>query len=757
MPPVSDTTPGSSSVILVVDDDVVMRSINCGVLSASGYTLIEAQGGVQALELARAEPPDLIILDLEMPGMDGFQVCERIRADPVLAETPVLVLTGRDDTDAVRRAFEIGATDFATKPLSAPLLTHRVRFMLRSMNATRELRGSESRLANAQRLARLGNWEWNVENGAFTASPEAFAVLGFDRDLRLCQVDELFHLVAPEDLPMIQDAFSSLIAGTETLDIDCRISVPDQGERQVHVLGHQAREHRGPGTRVVGTVQDITERTRAEDRIKTLAYYDALTGLPNRILFRERVRMAKAMTRRSQKRLALLLIDLDNFKSINDTLGHDVGDNVLREVGLRLRTVVRDYDAVSREADDDLYQVARLGGDEFVIAVGDLASAGEAGAIAGRLLESLRAPLMLGANELFISASIGISIYPDDGADFDDLFKHADVALYHAKDAGRNVAEFFSASMNEEAMYRRRIETGLRHALDRDEVSVHYQPQYDVVSGQLVAVEALARWHSADVGDVGPAEFIPLAERIGVIAPLTAFVITRACQALRIWHEMGARDLRVGVNVSAQLFRNEDVLHRLTAIPEECGVDPRFIELEITETALLDNPEAAERILIVLRERGFRIALDDFGVGFSSLSHLRRFGLDTVKIDRSFISNLVRGARELAIVGALISLVQDLGIEPIAEGIEDPAQRDLLIGKGCRVMQGYLMGRPSSADAVTAIVRGQVIPAAIPPEEGGWGVGVTASESDTRSPTASACGFGLVPTPHARARATRDR
>ncbi len=686
-------------LILVADDDLVMRSTMSAVLREAGFLIVEAEDGLQALEVATTQRPDMIVLDLVMPGLDGFQVCERIRADPELSELPILVLTGREDTLAIRRAFEIGATDFATKPLSAPLLSHRARFMLRSVDVMRELRESESRLADAQRLARLGNWEWDVASGAVVGSPEAFAVLGLDQRVGTCRVDDLRGLVPESDITRIQDAFDALLKGTATLDVTMRVVLADKRERHVHLLGQVVRRRGWNSVRVAGTIQDITERTRAEDRIKSLAYYDGLTGLPNRQLFTEKARMAMAMARRGHHKLALLLVDLDNFKGINDTLGHSAGDKVLHEVGARLREVVRDYDSVARDAQhDDFCPVARMGGDEFLVAVGDLASGEHAALVAARLLESLRAPLTVDSNELFIGASIGISVFPDDGDDFEEIFKNADVALYHAKDAGRNTSEFFSPSMNEVAMYRLLIETSLRRSLERNELSIHYQPQIDLSNDRIVGAEALLRWTHPDVGAVSPAQFIPLAERIGMIAPLTEFVFHGACEQLRAWQLAGANDVRIAINLSSQLLRQGDVLESLSRIPTARGIDPSCIELEVTETALLESPAEAEQMLSMLRRRGFRIALDDFGVGFSSLSHLRRFSLDTLKIDRSFIRDIVSGARELEIVAAVIDLAHRLGIDPVAEGVEEAIQRDVLLSKGCSLMQGYLIGRPMPAD-----------------------------------------------------------
>ena len=692
-------------VILVADDDFVMRCTMSAVLSEAGYIVVEAEDGPTALALARERLPDLLILDLVMPGMDGFEVCERIRADAALAETPILVITGLEDTSAIHRAFETGASDFVTKPLSPALLSHRVRFMLRSVDVVQELRESEGRLAEAQRLARLGNWECDLESGMISGSPEAYGVMGLASDTGPIQLETLRQMVAPSELAELCADVRSVSELSGTFESSLRVTLADGRDRHVHLLGQSVRRLAGGGKRVAGTIQDVTERTNAEDQIRSLAYFDALTGLPNRLMFTERVRGAMSAARRSGTRLALLLVDLDNFKGINDTLGHAAGDQVLTEVGARLRTVVREYDAVTHDADrDGFLPVSRLGGDEFLVAITDLASGEEAAGVARRIISALGASMQVDSNELSVGASVGISVFPDDGADFEELFKNADVALYHAKDAGRNTSEFFSASMNETAMYRMLIETSLRRSLERHEMSVQYQPQVDVLSGKVLRVEALMRWTHPDIGSVSPAQFIPLAERIGMIAPLTEFVLHAACEKLALWHQSGQGDLGVSINLSAQLFRQREVLAQLVTIPGSYGIAPHFVEFEITETTLLDNRFDADRILTSMRQRGFRIALDDFGVGYSSLSHLRRFGLDTLKIDRSFISDLVNGPRELEIVTALISLAHRLGIEPVAEGVEEASQRDVLIARGCRVMQGYLIGRPMGADDVLRLI-----------------------------------------------------
>lgn len=692
-------------MILVADDDLVMRCTMSAVLSEAGYVVLEAADGEEALRLARQHVPDLVILDLIMPGMDGFEACARIRADPLLVEIPILVLTGLEDSTAIHRAFDTGASDFVTKPLNPTLLSHRVRFMLRSVDVVQDLRDSEGRLAEAQRLARLGNWEWNLKTGIVTGSAEALSMLGLGNVAGSFAVDSLLAMMPSGDVDALTTAVQAVTDGGTSFDATCRVTIPGGGDRHIHLLGQVARRLAGVGKRFAGTIQDITDRTNAEEQIRSLAYFDSLTGLPNRLLFTERTRSAIAAARRNDTKLALLLIDLDNFKGINDTLGHAAGDIVLAEVGARLRTVLRDGDTFAQHGDQlSILPVSRLGGDEFLVAISELASGEEAAGIAWRILSALGAPMQVESADLSVGASIGISVFPDDGDDFDELFKNADVALYHAKDAGRNTSEFFSTSMNETAMYRMLLETNLRRSLERNEITVQYQPQVDVSTGCLLRIEALARWNHAEIGNVSPAQFIPLAERIGLIAPITEFVLHSASQQLASWHREGHPDLGIAINLSAQLFRQREVLAQLVAIPAIYGIAPERVEFEITETTLLDSRFDAESILSEIRRQGFRIALDDFGVGYSSLSHLRRFGLDVLKIDRSFVSELREGSRELEIVTALIGLAHRLGIEPVAEGVELASQRDILLSRGCRLMQGYLIGRPMIAESLSRIM-----------------------------------------------------
>jgi diguanylate cyclase (GGDEF)-like protein len=690
--------PDHLPLVLVADDDATSRVTLAELLRANGFRVVEAADGTTALERVAALRPDLVVLDVMMPGLDGFEVCARIRALPAVALTPVLVLTALDDPSALERAFGVGATDFVTKPIAPTLLTHRVRFLLRMSAALEEARRSEARLAEAQRIARVGNWEWHVPSGVFRGSAEACRLLGLGTEASEYPIERLYQQVVADEREQLKQELNVVSAGGATLNCEHQVLVEGWPERQVHLLA-EAVHGDGGVSRVMGTVQDVTERVQTQLRIQTLAYHDALTGLPNRRHFSDQLHRVLAAARRKERRAAVLLVDLDDFKRINDTLGHSSGDQVLVEVAGRLQEVVRAYDTVGRELVPEMpHTIARLGGDEFLITVADLTSGEDAAIVAGRVLKAFAAPLRIAGQDLFVSASIGISVFPEDGGDLESLLKHADVALYQAKDAGRNTGEFFNHSMNAAALHRLLLETNLRRAVERDEIAVHFQPLMDARDGRPIGVEALLRWTDPELGLVAPMQFVPVAERIGLIAALTRLVLRRTCEQLAAWHDAGFKSLRASINLSPQLLRRPDVVHELAGPPIAAGLDPSWIELEITESALMGKPQEAERALAELKGRGFRLSLDDFGTGYSSLGHLRRFPFDTLKIDRAFVQDVAVNQTDAAIVAAIVTLARSLRLEPVAEGVESEAQRSVLLQQGCPFMQGYLFGRPMPAE-----------------------------------------------------------
>jgi len=434
-------------------------------------------------------------------------------------------------------------------------------------------------------------------------------------------------------------------------------------------------------------VADITERKRAEHKIEFLAYHDALTGLPNRLLVQDRFLQARAHADRDKSKVALLFLDLDNFKTINDSLGHSVGDALLQQIASRLSECVRDTDTISRQ-----------GGDEFLIVLPDLPDSDACAPVLVKVMERLQDPFDADGHELSTSASIGIALYPDDGKDFDTLLKKADMAMYRAKDSGRNAYHFFDEQMNVEAVENLSMRNGLRRAVDRGEFVLHYQPQIDLVSGAVVGAEALLRWNNPEFGMIPPGRFIPVAEESGLIVPIGEWVMREACRQGALWKRAGLPDLVVAVNLSAVQFKRGDVEQTVINALEESGFDPRYLELEITESILIQNMENVLATVKRLKLLGVKLSIDDFGTGYSSLSYLKRFDVDKLKIDQSFVRDLATDPDDTAIVRAIIQMAESLGLQTIAEGVEDLRMLEILRDFQCDEAQGYYFARPMPAE-----------------------------------------------------------
>jgi diguanylate cyclase (GGDEF)-like protein/PAS domain S-box-containing protein len=442
----------------------------------------------------------------------------------------------------------------------------------------------------------------------------------------------------------------------------------------------------------VGVFNDISNLKRYEERLQHLAHHDALTGLPNRVLYQDRFREAIGRARRHETGIGVLFVDLDRFKAINDSLGHAVGDLLLQGVAERLIAIIRDTDTV-----------ARLGGDEFAILIEDLRDTGDAAVVSQKLLDSLGRPFQLAGHELYISASIGITCYPQDGTDTETLLKNADTAMYRAKSEGRNAYQFFSPDMNAHALENLLMTNNLRLALERNEFVLHYQPRCELRTGRIAGVEALIRWRHPELGMIPPAKFIPLAEETGLIEPIGEWVLETACEQTRAWRDAGATLHRVSVNLSARQFHHPDLADRITAIVRKTGLPAHHVELELTESLLMQNSDATS-ILSRLKAMGIAISIDDFGTGYSSLSYLKRFPLDYLKIDQSFVRGLPASANDAAITAAIIALARSLNLKLVAEGVETPEQRAFLESHGCDEGQGYLFSRPVAAAEITRLL-----------------------------------------------------
>ena len=695
---------GRPKRVLLVDDDPTILLLGRETLEQSGFHVFEAADGAEGFTTFKNNLPDLVILDVMMPGIDGYEVCQGIRNHYEGQDIPVLMMTGRDDVESIRRAYEVGATDFLTKPVNWLVLPHRVRYMLRASEALINLSCNEARLLHAQRIARLGSWEWDLVRDKLNLSKEVYRIFNTDPG----EFDTSYRTFLNSFLPLDRVSGSALGADPskkyQQFRLDHQIVLPDGNERYVTTEAEVIFNHEHRAVRMVGTFQDVTDRKHAEEKIRFLAYYDSLTNMPNRILFMERVE--HALNDRHGKKVALLFIDLDRFKNINDTLGHGVGDKLLQIVANRLKKAVRKTDMVSRNcSDEDAEMIARLGGDEFTVLLEYLSSAPDASKVARRILEELSNPFEIEGSEVFITASIGISVWPDDCQDAGTLIKNADMAMYHAKEIGRNNFQYFNDSMNIAALQRLLLETNLRKALSRGEFFLHYQPKISLPDRRIYGVEALARWESPELGRVSPGTFIPLAEETNLITAIDDWVLEEACQQLKEWESAGLPNIKMAVNISGRdLDQHDRLIEKTRQLISRFGILPHNLEYEITEGVLMNNAEKAIETFKVLRDLGISLSIDDFGTGYSSLSYLIRFPVNTIKIDQSFVREVTSDAGAAAIVKAIITLAQNLNMDVIAEGVETREQMEFLYALGCTEMQGYYLGFPVPAEAITRLL-----------------------------------------------------
>ncbi len=549
---------------------------------------------------------------------------------------------------------------------------------------TWSLQEEQAALSRAQRIAKMGSWEIDPFNDRLICSEGLCNLLGLPPGSMLSR-EGLLHSIVRDDRVRLRNAIERLMLEPGAISMDCRT------ERIPGRILHLLIENDWTGTqltRVRGTAQDVTDARKAEAEIQQLAHYDALTGLPNRSLWLLRARAALQAAQRHHDTLAILFLDLDHFKTVNDSLGHTTGDKLLISVARRLADSVREEDVL-----------ARLGGDEFVALLPRLTRPEDAATVAQKMLSALTTPIEIDGHELNLSVSIGIAVFPGDGSDVDTLLKHADIAMYGAKDAGRNNYQFFVADMNVRALERMMLETGLRRAIERDELVLHYQPQIDVVQDRVIGAEALVRWNHPELGLIMPDRFIPIAEDSGLIVPLGSWVMREACRQQARWRDEGHGELTVAINISALQFRRPDFVDGIRSILADSGASADAIEFEITESVLMQPSEDLSRVLSHLRELGLTLALDDFGTGYSSLAYLKRFPISRLKLDRSFIQDLPGDAEDAAVSTAALSMARDLGMHVVAEGVENAAQRDFLAERGCRFMQGYLFARPLPAEA----------------------------------------------------------
>jgi PAS domain S-box-containing protein len=709
---------GLAPLVLIVDDDEAARILTEIALTNAEFRVVQAANGMDALEVFRTERPDIVLLDVNMPVMDGFNACQELRQLPGGESVPVLMVTGHEDIGSINRAYEVGATDFLTKSGNWEIIAHRVRYMLRAARAFSELEKNRENLSSAQRMAHMGGWAWHAESNRLSLSQELCDLFGLTEADCDDSYERFMGYVDNEDRERVRQAVIEALRGTRPYDVHHRLKLPDGTERHVHAKAKVSFDAGGRALGMRGTIQDVTERRLAEQKIHSLAYYDSLTGLPNRVMFRDQLDRAIALCARERTQLAVMFLDLDKFKRINDTLGHSVGDRLLAAAAERIVGCVRSSEMVSREetglqaaeeaqdaADGIPLNVARLGGDEFTLYLAGVGEPQNAARVARRILGELARPFVLGQHEIFVSVSIGIAVCPADGKDVEALLGNADVAMYHAKEQGRNNYQFYSRPMNAEAFQKLSLESHLRKALERDEFVLYYQPVVSVASGAVVAAEALIRWQHPDMGMVSPLEFIPLAEETGLIVPISEWVLDRACRQAAAWPRIGSQPMKVSVNLSGVDFRGNAMPKTVARALAASGLDPCCLKLELTESVLMREVETTLVILQQLNDMGVQLSIDDFGTGYSSFNYLRRFPLHTLKIDRSFVRDIPGHKDVAAITRAIVAMGHGLRLNVVAEGVETHPQLEYLRELGCDEYQGCHFSAAVPAEQFEALLQ----------------------------------------------------
>ena len=716
MPNTKVTTPAANDLlgqhVLITDDDQIACEIAKGILEEQGFVVSLAENGLKMLSQFESDRPNLILLDVEMPELSGFEACERLRSLPGGENIPVIMMTGRDDAEAIERAYEARATDFVSKPVNWVILVQRIRYLLRAAKTFTELERSQLRLLRAQQMANLGYWDWDINNDKLYLSEQASEIVGHPADAT-SSLEKYINVVHEDDLEPFSDEVSSYVLKGKPLVFEYRVITAEGEVRCIRNVGEaSAVNAENKPTWYMGTVLDLTEQRRNEETIRRMAFYDAVTGLHNRTAFMEELTLMLSLHKRMETPLAVIYLDIDDFKRVNDSMGHHVGDGLLKQFADRLVLALRSSDLAARSGKSDM--LARLGGDEFTLLLSGLRDQADAAIVAKRIHEMLEEPFLLdveagggtGNHQLYIGTSIGIAVYPNDGVDADELLKNADTAMYEAKRGGKNTYRFYLDDMNDRALERLDMESSLRGVLEKGELSLDYQPQVDLNSGQVIGVEALLRWNSPEFGVIPTSEFIPLAEDAGQIITIGGWALEKACAQLKQWQQKGFPALKVAVNLSSLQFRYGSKLEALVATTlEKTGLEAKYLELELTESIMMSDVEKSIVTLEALKAMGVMISIDDFGAGYSSLKYLQRFPVDTLKIDGSFVQGLGVNEGDAAIANAIIVMGKSLGFTIIAEGVEEQAQLQFLQDQGCDVAQGSLFSHPIPGDQIPAFLK----------------------------------------------------
>ena len=689
--------------LLIVDDNDLNRDMLARRLERQGFEVCLADGARELSKRVADENVDLILLDIEMPEISGLDALRTLRETYTAIDLPIIMVTARNQSEDIVTALDLGANDYVTKPVDFPVILARISTQLSHKHAQQALRESEERYALAARGANDGLWDWNLQDNKVYFSPRWKTMLGYGEDEIGDQPDEWINRIHDSDRERVKQELALRQQGsTEQFESEHRMLHKDGSFRWMLSRGLAVRDHSGKALRIAGWQTDITEGKVS----------DPLTGLPNRLLFSDRlVRLLQLAKRRKDNPFAVLFLDLDGFKMINDSLGHLAGDQLLIGVAGRLEKCLRATDMVARLGQG--FVVARLGGDEFTILLDDLGNPEDAKHAAGRLIKAVSAPFVLDGKEVFISASIGIAL--SSAANYElpeEILRDADTAMYRAKSLGKGRFELFDADMRASVLARLQLEMDLHRALKHQEFCNFYQPIVRLSSGEIVGFEALLRWQHPTRGQLGPEEFIPVAEETGLIRELGWWNLREACRQLHEWRTAypSFANLTVSVNLSPKQFLEPGLVEDIKKLLTELCLPPSALKLELTESTVMGEPEATIGMLEQMRALGISLAIDDFGTGYSSLSYLHRFPLDTLKIDRSFISGIVDAKNindSAEIARTILPMASNLQLEVVAEGIETSEQLTMLKGLHCKYGQGFYFSKPLPASEVSSLLNGQ--------------------------------------------------
>ncbi len=700
----------SEQKILIVDDDhVVLKSLQ-DLLTIRGYNPNTAIGGQEAICQLDQNNYDLVLLDLHMPYVNGHDVMAHIRANQI--NTSVIIVSGETSFEAAKDACTQGAYDFLRKPYATDELMITINNALQEKRLQKQNIFMQKQLAESERLHRyIVNTSPDIiyilnQEGYFTFINERIeSLLGFSKEEIVGK--HYSFLVHHDDMEQARYVFNERRIGTRAAkNIELRLKCKDDGNsrhfknRTLPIELSATGMYAGKGksnksyTGTYGVARDVTERKIAEETINFQAYHDLLTKLPNRALLRDRLNLAINQAKRENESLAVMFLDLDRFKNINDSLGHIIGDELLQQVSNRLKDCIRAGDTL-----------ARFGGDEFTLMLPKLNDGrNDASKLADKISSTLKRPFNVDGHELYVSTSIGIALYPQDGTNIDSLIKHADVAMYHVKGQGKNGYQFYSNEMNEPYIEKLSLDTGIHKALENNEFHLVYQPQINLRTGEIVGVETLLRWEHPEHGIISPAEFIPFAEESGLIVDIGHWVIETACAELSRWRLAGLPEIRVAINISARQLMEHDIVKDIIDIIKSYDIPGHCLELEITENAIMNDMDSIVRKLKELSSHDINIAIDDFGTGYSSLSYLHKLPIQTLKIDRIFLKENRINKGDNTIINTIVAMAKGLNLNVIAEGVESQAQLDYLREIECSEAQGFLFGKPLPPNVISQLL-----------------------------------------------------